>query len=45
MDPKPQILLEKDVTSAIIVANRLRGGQKITNHCKDDVQIGLNTKQ
>ena len=45
MDPKPQVLIEKDVQSAIIVANRFRGGQKITNQSTGSVEIGLNTKQ
>jgi outer membrane murein-binding lipoprotein Lpp len=42
---KNQITLEKDVESAIIVANRLRGGEKIINNSGGDVQIGLNSKK
>ncbi|MDO8588460.1 MAG: glycosyl hydrolase family 28-related protein [Armatimonadota bacterium] len=45
MAEKPQIRLEEDVYSAAIVGNRLRGGAKITNNSKGDVQIGLNVGQ
>ena len=40
---KNQITLEKDVESAIITSNRLRGGIKITNTSPADPQIALNT--
>jgi hypothetical protein len=44
MNPtKPQVLLGEGVDSAIITSNRLRGGVKITNNSKGDVQIGLNS--
>jgi len=44
MNPtKPQILLGEGVDSAIITSNRLRGGAKITNNSKGDVQIGMNS--
>lgn len=40
---KPQIHLEKAVESAVIVGNRLRGGEKIVNDSTGSVQIGLNS--
>lgn len=40
---KNQITLEKNVESAIITANRLRGGAKIDNTSRADAQIGLNS--
>ena len=40
---KNQIVLEKEVESAIISSNRLRGGQKIDNQSQSDAQIGLNS--
>jgi hypothetical protein len=40
---KKQIHLGRDVDAAMIFGNRLRGGAKITNASKGDVQIGLNT--
>ncbi len=42
---KNQIELKKDVESAIITANRLRGGEKIKNDSAGDVQMGLNSKK
>jgi hypothetical protein len=42
---KNQIELKKDVESAIITSNRFRGGDKIKNESKGDVQIGFNTKR
>jgi len=42
---KNQISLGSNVKSAIIVANRLRGGNRITNQSKGSVQIGLNSEQ
>ena len=42
---KAQIALETGVESAIIVANRLRGGAKIQNRSAGDVQIGLNSSR
>jgi len=42
---KAQIVLGKDVQSAVIAANRFRGGQKVTNESTGSVEIGLNTKQ
>jgi len=43
IDPKPQIWLEKNVQSAAIFGNRLRGGAKITNQSQGSVEIGFNT--
>ena len=45
MDGKNQIYLGPKVESAVIMGNRLRGGEKIKNESKGDVQIGLNVKQ
>lgn len=42
---KAQIELGKDVKAAMIVGNRLRGGEKIKNSSAGDVQMGLNAKQ
>jgi hypothetical protein len=42
---KNQIELKKGVESAIITANRLRGGENIKNESTGDVQIGLNSKK
>ncbi|MBC7328381.1 hypothetical protein H5T87_09770 [bacterium] len=42
---KNQIYLGENVESAIIIANRLRGGEKIINESKGDVQIGFNVKK
>lgn len=39
---KNQIEIDAAVKSAIVVGNRLRGGEKITNHAQG-AQIGLNT--
>lgn len=40
---KNQIELKEKVESAIITANRFRGGEKIRNGSAGEVQIGLNT--
>ncbi len=37
-----QIVLGKDVTSAVITSNRFRGGNKIENHSTGQIEIGLN---
>lgn len=37
-----QIVLGKELRSAVITANRFRGGKKIENHSEGEVQIGLN---
>jgi len=42
---KNQIYLGEKVETAVIFANRLRGGEKIANESKGDVQIGFNTKK
>ncbi len=42
---KTQVILEKDVEAAVIVGNRFRGGQKVTNKSVGSVEIGLNAKQ
>lgn len=42
MSGKPKITLEKDVISAVIYGNRMRGGEKITNNSKGKVKIDLN---
>jgi hypothetical protein len=42
---KNQVELKEGVESAIITSNRFRGGEKIKNESKGDVQIGLNTKK
>ncbi|GMW00890.1 MAG: hypothetical protein AMXMBFR84_20270 [Candidatus Hydrogenedentota bacterium] len=42
---KAQIQLGENVQAAIITSNRLRGGAKIENLSKGDVQIGLNTER
>lgn len=42
---KEQIYLGERVETAVIFGNRLRGGEKITNESKGDVQIGFNTKK
>jgi hypothetical protein len=42
---KNQIYLGEKVDTAIIFANRLRGGEKIINESKGDVQIGFNTRK
>ncbi|MDO8681888.1 MAG: glycosyl hydrolase family 28-related protein [Armatimonadota bacterium] len=42
MAGKPQIELGPDVSSAAIFGNLLRGGQKIINNSKGNIQIGLN---
>ena len=39
---KRQIVLGEKVVSAVISSNRLRGGAKIENRSKGDVQVGLN---
>lgn len=41
-DQHNQIYLGPKVESAVIMGNRLRGGSRITNESKGDVQIGLN---
>ena len=38
-----QIVLGENVKSAIITSNRFRGGKKIENNSKGNVQIGLNS--
>ena len=38
-----QIVLGENVKSAIITSNQFRGGKKIENNSKGNVQIGLNT--
>ncbi|RQV96564.1 hypothetical protein EH221_04735 [bacterium] len=43
IDDKPQIRLEKNVKSAVIFGNRLRGGSKIINHSTGSIEIGFNT--
>ena len=45
MASKPQVTLEEGIVSAVISSNRMRGGVKITNNSKGDVQIGLNSGQ
>jgi len=42
---KAQIALGPQVKAAVIMGNRFRGGQKVKNESKGDVQIGLNTGQ
>jgi len=42
---KKQIRLGRDLEAAAIFGNQLRGGAKITNASKGDVQIGLNTSR
>lgn len=42
---KEQIYLGEGVATAVIFANRLRGGEKIKNESKGDVQIGFNVKE
>jgi hypothetical protein len=42
---KNQLYLGEKVETAIIFANRLRGGEKIINESKGDVQIGFNTRK
>ena len=39
---KPQITLEEGVEAALILGNRFRGGQQVTNNAQGDVQMGLN---
>jgi hypothetical protein len=41
---KTQIVLGPELASAVIVGNTLGGGERIVNHSKGDVQIGLNAK-
>lgn len=41
---KRQIVLGEKLRSAVIAANRFRGGAKIENHSPGDVQIGLNAE-
>ena len=45
IDPKPQVRLDKDVISAVIFGNRLRGGNKIRNDSTGQVEIGFNTQE
>ncbi|MGB9877404.1 MAG: glycosyl hydrolase family 28-related protein [bacterium] len=40
-----QIYLGEKVETAIILANRFRGGERIINESKGNVQIGFNTKK
>ncbi len=42
---KTQVYLGEGVETAVIFANRLRGGEKIINESKGDVQIGFNTRK
>jgi hypothetical protein len=42
---KRQIVLGEHVQSAVIAANRFRGGAKIENRSRADVQIGLNAER
>lgn len=42
---KNQIYLGPGVETAVIMGNRLRGGEKIVNESRGDVQIGFNTKR
>ena len=42
---KPQIFLENGLESAIIMGNRLRGGERIENRSSAEVEKGLNVKK
>ncbi len=40
---KNQVVIDKGTVEAVIVGNRLRGGEKVINKGEAEVQIGLNT--